>query len=161
MTRTKPRKRIDTASRVIDASGERLYRAFQEASALMRWLPPKGMSGRALEYDFTVGGQYRIELKYGAQTRGLGKTSKRTDITEGRFVELAPGKRIKQTVEFESDDQEFAGQMMMTWSFEQAAGGTLVTVAAENVPSGISKEDHNAGLQSSLENLTRFVTRAE
>lgn len=72
---------------------------------------------------------------------------------------MLPGRRIKQSVEFESSDAAFAGEMMMTWSFDAVPDGTLVTVTAENVPRGISKQDHDAGMQSSLENLARFVER--
>ena len=127
----------------------------------MQWLPPSGMSGRALEYDFRDGGRYRIELRYeGGMATMSGKTTGGTDITRGRFVELVPGRRIVQSVEFESSDQAFSGEMTMTWSFEPAPEGAMVTVTADNVPSGISKADHDAGLRSSLDNLARFVERS-
>jgi len=70
-----------------------------------------------------------------------------------------PGRRIKQSVEFESSDPAFTGEMTMTWSFDTAADGTIVTVTADNVPNGISKADHDAGLRSSLENQAAFVER--
>jgi uncharacterized protein YndB with AHSA1/START domain len=152
------RGRTDTASRLIAATPERIYAAFVDAEALMAWLPPDGMTGRVLELEAREGGRYRIELRYGDETaESVGKTTGRTDVSKGRFVEMVPGQRIKQSVEFESTDPAFAGEMMMTWSFEVAASGTRVTVTAENVPSGISKADHDAGLASSLENLARFV----
>jgi uncharacterized protein YndB with AHSA1/START domain len=151
-------RRSDTASRVIAASPDTIYQAFAHAASLMQWLPPAGMSGRALEYDFRDGGRYRIELRYedGTSTPS-GKTTDRTDISKGRFLELVPGRRITQSVEFESSDPAFAGEMTMTFSLEPAAEGTMVTVTADNVPGGISKADHDAGLRSSLDNLAGFV----
>ena len=116
----------------------------------MEWLPPAGMSGRALEYNFFEGGRYRIELQYGeGASAGSGKTTGGTDVSKGLFLELAPGKRIKQSVEFESNDPAFAGVMTMTWSFEHVTQGTSVTVTAANVPRGISRVEHDAGLRSS------------
>ncbi|HEX6276833.1 MAG TPA: SRPBCC domain-containing protein [Polyangiaceae bacterium] len=150
--------RVDTASIVIAATPGRAYGAFATAEALMAWLPPADMTGRALEYDFREGGRYRIELAYGSERPASGaKTTEGTDVTSGRFVSLVTGERIVQTVEFESKDAAFSGEMTMTWTFEAVPEGTRVTVTAENVPSGISKDDHDAGLRSSLENLARCV----
>jgi hypothetical protein len=59
------------------------------------------------------------------------------------------------SVLFESGDPAFAGEMIMTWTFDPAPGGTRVTIVAEQVPAAISAEDHAAGLSSSLENLAR------
>ncbi len=86
-----------------------------------------------------------------------GKTSDDTDIVEGRFAELIPNERVVQLVTFQSDDPAFAGEMRMTWSLTPASGGTKVSIIAENVPTGISKEDHDVGLSSTLKNLARFV----
>lgn len=150
--------RIDSASRVIRATPDTIWHVFVDAHALMAWLPPVGMTGHALEFAPHTGGHYRIELTYTeAPAAGMAKTTERTDITKGRFLELVPGKRIVQSVEFESGDPAFAGEMVMTWSFDPAPEGTCVTVAAENVPPGISKADHDAGLRSSLENLARYI----
>jgi uncharacterized protein YndB with AHSA1/START domain len=153
-------RRTDTASRLIAAPTDAVYRAFESADTLMQWLPPSNMSGRALEYDFREGGRYRIELRYeDAKDVGSGKSGDRRDVSTGRFIELRPGTRIVQSVEFESDDPAFAGTMTMTWSFEPEQGATEVTVRATGVPSGISKADHDAGLKSSLDNLALFVER--
>lgn len=158
MRPTMPQGRADRADRFIPASPETLYRAFVDPDALMAWLPPQGMSGRVLLFEPRQGGSYRIELTLEGEGDGLsGKTTERSDITSGRFVELVPGRRIVQTVEFDSADPAFAGTMVMSWSFEPAPDGARVTVTAENVPSGISAEDHAAGLASSLENLARFA----
>lgn len=151
-------RRRDTASLLVNAQPHEIWRAFIQPDALMAWLPPHGMNGRALEYDFREGGRYRIELAY--ETSGcpsVGKTTASTDVTTGRFLLVDPGKRIVQTVKFESGDASFAGEMLMTWLLEPVAGGTRVTVIADNVPPGISQEDHAAGLRGSLENLSAHV----
>jgi uncharacterized protein YndB with AHSA1/START domain len=154
------RRRTDIASRVIGAPPDVIYQAFARPASLMRWLPPSGMSGEVLEYDFRDGGHYRIELRYNDKTgAGPGRTTSRTDITKGRFLELLHGRRITQSVEFESSDPTFAGEMTLTWLFEPAQEGSIVTVTAENVPSGISKADHDAGLKSSLDHLAGVVER--
>lgn len=151
--------RTDTRSLVIPASPAALYRAFASAGALLRWLPPGDMTGRALAYDFREGGRYRIELTYDEATPpGAGKTTSRTDVTSGTFLALEPERRIVQSVEFASDDPALAGEMLMTWSFEPVPSGTLVTITAERVPPGIRPEHHDEGLRSSLENLARFVS---
>lgn len=150
--------RTDSATRLIPASPEAVYKAFIDADALMAWLPPEGMSGRLLLFEPWQGGRYRIELALeGEGHKSSGKTTERTDVTSGRFLALEPGRRIVQTVEFDSADPAFAGTMVMTWSLRPGPDGTDVTVSAADVPSGISAEDHEAGLASSLENLARFV----
>jgi uncharacterized protein YndB with AHSA1/START domain len=151
-------RRTDTASRIVAANLDAVYRAFSTAEALMAWLPPGGMTGRALAYDFREGGRYRIELAYDESARAVtGKTTARSDVTTGRFLTLVPRARIVQTVAFESDDSAFGGQMRMTWSFDAVPGGTRVTITAENVPPGITKADHDEGLRASLENLARYL----
>jgi uncharacterized protein YndB with AHSA1/START domain len=152
--------RTDRASLEIPAEPEAVYAAFADPEKLMAWLPPGGMTGRALAYDFRPGGRYRIALTYDASApTGVGKTASRTDVSAGRFVSLDPGRTIVQSVQFESSDAAFAGEMTITWSFERTPQGTHVTVTAKDVPAGISREDHAAGLHSSLENLARFCAR--
>ena len=150
--------RTDRGSLEIAAPPEAVYAAIADAAKLVQWLPPGTMTGRVLEYDFRVGGAYRIELTYGdAAPRDAGKTTSRTDVSQGRFQALEPNRRIVQSVEFESDQADFAGEMIMTWSFEPTEKGTRVTVTAENVPPGISQADHDAGLRATLENLANFL----
>lgn len=152
--------RIDTASLRIAADVRAVYDAFENPAALATWLPPEGMLGRVIEYDFRAGGNYRIELTYPAEEApDVGKTTGRTDVSFGRFLALERDTRIVQSVQFEAEDPAFAGEMTLTWFFEASAGATRVTVAAENVPAGIDPADHLAGLRSSLENLSRFVSR--
>jgi len=98
-----------------------------------------------------------MALTYRGDHPNAGKTSDDTDVVEGRFAELVPNRRVVQIVTFQSDDPAFAGEMRMTWSLSPVAGGTDVSIIAENVPIGISKADHDVGLRSTLENLARFV----
>jgi uncharacterized protein YndB with AHSA1/START domain len=154
-----PHRRTDTASRLIAASPQAIYDAFVDPRALEQWLPPSGMTARALELDPREGGRYRIELTL--QGEGQGKTTGKTDIAEGSFLELDPGKRIVWSADFVSGDPAFAGTMIMTWSLEPQGAGTEVTITAENVPPGISKADHDAGLNSTLANLALFLEGQE
>jgi uncharacterized protein YndB with AHSA1/START domain len=115
------------------------------------------MTGHIYEFDARPGGIYRMALTYRGDHPNAGKTSEDTDVVEGRFAELVPNERVVQLVTFQSDDPAFAGEMRMTWSLSPAVGGTEVWIIAENVPPGISKESHDVGLRSTLENLARFV----
>ena len=153
------RKRTDCASRVIDASPQSIYRAFIDPEALASWLPPQGMTGRMHAFDARPGGSYRMTLTY-RDAGHAGKTSENSDTVGGRFLELVPNEKIVQEVEFQSDDAAFAGTMTMTWSIAAVPGGSEVTIRCENVPEGIRKEDHDAGLKSSLDNLAAFTELA-
>ncbi len=152
--------RIDTASRLIAASPEAVYAAFVDPDRLMLWLPPTGMTGRALLFEPWEGGRYRIELAYddpATAPGGTGKSDAASDIANGHFLALEPGRTVVQTGEFESDDPAFAGTMTMRWSFAAEAGGTRVTVEATDVPLGITPEDHRDGMTASLANLARLL----
>ena len=82
-----------------------------------------------------------------------GKSFEHADVVEARFRELVPGQRIVQVVRFASDDPAFAGDMVMSWTFDRVQDGTRVTIICGNVPSGIREEDHRTGLNASLDNL--------
>jgi uncharacterized protein YndB with AHSA1/START domain len=150
--------RIDSASRVVMASPRAIYQAYMDPEALVSWLPPKGMKGRIEAFDPQVGGTYRMKLTYDQPDHSApGKTSDHSDIVRGRFVELVPGKRIVQVIEFESEDPRFCGAMKVTWSLTVVPRGTEVAICCENVPDGIRREEHEAGLKSTLENLAVFT----
>jgi len=149
--------RIDTAARVMAAPPARAYAALTDPDALSVWLPPTGMTGRFERFDLRAGGSYRLVLTYQDSSDSPGKATADSDVVEARFVDLEPGKRVVQAVDFESDDPAFAGTMIMTWEVSTAGEGTRVKITAEDVPDGISAEDHAAGLASSLENLARYV----
>ncbi|RXT43699.1 ATPase [Bosea sp. Tri-44] len=152
--------RIDTASRLVKASPGAVYNAFADSAALSKWLPPKGMRAKIERFEPHPGGSYRMVLTYDDPAGAPGKASADSDIVEGRFVALVPGERIVWEVGFVSDDPALAGTMTMTWRFKEVRDGTEVTILCENVPAGIAKEDHDAGLRSTLENLARFIETA-
>ncbi|MFN4282360.1 MAG: SRPBCC domain-containing protein [Alphaproteobacteria bacterium] len=116
------------------------------------------VKGHIEVFDPREGGAYRIVLTYEESDHSTpGKTSGNSDVVSGRFLTLVPSERVVQLVEFESDDPAFAGTMRVTWSLTPVLGGTKVTILCEDVPEGICKEDHDAGLNSTLENLAVFA----
>jgi uncharacterized protein YndB with AHSA1/START domain len=149
--------RTDTASRVIAAPIERVYDAFIAPTALEAWLPPDGMIGRFERFDLRPGGSYRLVLSYVDATGEPGKATSDSDVVEARFIELVRDAREVQDVDFISDDPAYDGTMTMTWEVATVDDGTLVTITAENVPDGISAEDHAVGLTSSLDNLASYL----
>lgn len=149
--------RTDTAGRVISAPVERVYAALVDPQALTEWLPPQGMTGHFERFDARPGGSYRLVLTYSDTSAAPGKASADTDIVEARFVDIVPGVRVVQAVDFVADDPAYAGTMTMTWEVSAVDGGTRVDIRAEDVPAGIRAEDHAAGLASSLANLATYL----
>lgn len=154
-------QRVDSASRLIRAAPDRIYRAFAEPGAMERWLPPAGMTGRMLHFDFREGGSYRMRLTYAEARQHAGKTSDDADEVEVRLIRLEARRRIEQEISFESENPAFSGVMTMVWTLRPEKSGTLVVVSAGNVPDGIDRDDHDAGLKSSLANLAAFVEAKE
>jgi uncharacterized protein YndB with AHSA1/START domain len=142
---------------VIAVPPEQVYAALVDAEALCTWLPPSGMQGRFERFDARPGGSYRLILTYADAHDARGKATADSDVVEARFVSLVPGKQVVQEVEFESDDPSFAGTMTMTWTLGPFDGGTQVEITAEDVPDGISEEDHATGMSSSLANLAEYL----
>lgn len=151
--------RTDNASRVIAAPPERIYAALVDPEALAAWLPPHGMTARFERFDPRPGGSYRLVLTYEDAQSGRGKATADSDVIEARFVSLVPGVRVVHEVDFESDDPLFAGTMTMTWHISSVDEGTLVEIRADDVPDGISADDHAVGMASSLANLAEHVER--
>lgn len=149
--------RRDRGSRVVMAPPDRVFAALTDPGALAAWLPPVGMSGRFERFDLRPGGSYRLVLTYDDDTDAPGKAGDGTDVVEARFVEVVPDERVVQAVDFESDDPAVAGTMTMTWAVTPVAGGTRVDLVADDVPTGITAEDHAVGLWSSLVNLAAHV----
>ena len=147
--------RVDRASRIVAAPVAVVYAALTDARMVSAWLPPEGATGTIEAFDARPGGAFRMTLRFASGSGG--KTTEDTDTVSGRFVELEPGECVVQEFDFVADDPAFAGTMRMTWGLTWCAEGTEVSVVAENVPSGISKEDHARGLASSLANLAACV----
>jgi uncharacterized protein YndB with AHSA1/START domain len=141
------------------APPEHIWAALVDPEALVAWLPPGRMTGRFERFDARPGGTYRMVLTYPDAAGAPGKASSDSDIVEARFVEIVPGERVVQAVDFVSDDPAYAGTMTMTWEITAVDAGTRVDIVAEDVPDGISPEDHAAGLASSLTNLAAYVER--
>jgi uncharacterized protein YndB with AHSA1/START domain len=149
--------RTDSAARVIPASPDRVYAAMVDPEALAAWLPPSGMAGRFERFDFKAGGSYRLVLTYSDASTSTGKSTPNSDIVEARIIELVSGKRVVQAIDFVSDGPASFNTMTMTWQITAAGEGSLVEFRADDVPPSVSVEDHAAGLNSSLENLARFL----
>jgi uncharacterized protein YndB with AHSA1/START domain len=126
------------------ARPEELYAAFLDTSALVDWLPPAEMTGEIHEFDARVGGGYRMSLFYPPNERAFrGKTSNREDMV------------IVEAVSFVTTYPAFFGKMTMTATFEEASGGTEVTLVFKNLPPGLRAEDNEAGSRLSLDQLAR------
>lgn len=160
MTGTSVERASTQVSKLIKAPRETIYRACLDPDALSLWRVPDNMEGHVHVFDARVGGLFRMSLTYKDPGHSPGgKTSEGTDTFQGRFVELSPGKRIVEVIEFESQDPRFAGQMKMTTSFIDTDEGTEVSVLCEDVPAGIRPEDNEVGTAQALEKLAALVTR--
>ena len=135
---------------MITAPAERVYAALVDPEALTAWLPPDGMSGTFERFDCAPGRVVSVGAHLRRRVGRAGEGHADSDIVEARFVELVPGARVVQAVDFVSDDPAYAGTMTMTWAVSAVDGGTCVDFTADDVPDGISAEDHAAGLASSL-----------
>jgi len=146
--------RRDTASRLVKAPASAIYDALTSREAVSTWLPPHDATMEVQAFEPRVGGRFRMTLTFAAAP---GKSTANTDVVVGRFVDLVPRELVAQAFEFASADPAFAGTMTMTWTLQAVADGTIVTVMAEDVPSGIDREDHEAGMRSSLAHLAAYV----
>jgi uncharacterized protein YndB with AHSA1/START domain len=144
---------------VIAAPPAQVYAALVDREALMAWLPPAGMTARFERFDPRPGGSYRLVLTYADASGAPGKATPESDVVEARYVDIVPDVRVVQALDFISDDPAFAGTMTMTWEVTAVDGGTRVDITAEDVPDGISAEDHATGLASSLTNLAEHLER--
>lgn len=149
-------RRTDTGSRIINASPATIYRALVDPEAVASWRPPAGMRAEILAFDASEGGTFRMAFIY-EDAGSHGKTSDNADVFAGRFVELAPDRRVVEVIEFESDDPAFTGAMRIVTTLEPVGDGTRVTVSCQDVPPGIGEDDHQNGIASSLANLAAFT----
>jgi len=150
--------RTDEAFREIAAPPAEAFDALVDPDRLLAWLPPSGMVGRFERFDMRPGGSYRLVLTYVDGSGAAGKTGTGSDVVEARVVDVVDGVRVVQRIDFESDDPAFAGTMTMTWSLTPTDAGVRVEIHADDVPEGISRQDHETGMTSSLANLDAYLT---
>src|SRR5690625_1778292 len=116
--------RIDTVTRVINADPVTLYQAYLNPDALVKWMPPEGMTATIEDFNPQAGGGYRMTLTYTEAPITGGKTSEMTDVIETKFIELVPNKKIVGSGIFESGDAQYLEEMLMTWYLEEVEVGT-------------------------------------
>jgi uncharacterized protein YndB with AHSA1/START domain len=134
------------------------FRACTDPVALATWRVPDAMTGEVHEFDARVGGRYRMSLTYSTEDHAVpGKSGRHTDTFTGTFVELVPGERIVEVVEFETDDPGLTGPMTVTTTFVDHDGTTEVTVRHDHLPAGIRPEDNELGTRQSLAALRAYL----
>lgn len=133
--------------RVVRAPAERVYRAFLDPDAMVKWLPPHGFTGKVQHLDAEVGGSYRMSFT----NFGTGKSHS----FGGTYVELTPHERIRYTDRF--DDPNLAGEMNVTITLQTVACGTDIKILQEGLPPVIPVEFCYLGWQESLAMLAHLV----
>lgn len=133
--------------RILRAPPERVYKAFVDATALERWLPPYGFTGKVHEIDVRVGGGYRMSFT----NFGTGSSHSFTV----KYTELVSGVRIRHTDQF--DDPNLPGEMLVSIDLKTVAGGTELNIVQQGIPSAIPVELCYLGWQESLKMLARVV----
>ncbi len=136
--------------RVLRAPPDRVYRAFIDADAMAKWLPPNGFTGKVHQIDARVGGTYKMSFTNfnTGQTHSFG----------GRYLDLIPGQRLRYTDIF--DDPNLQGEMITTVTFKDALGGTDLSVTQEGIPEMIPTDMCYLGWQDSLILLAKLVETA-
>lgn len=133
--------------RVLTAPPERIYRAFLDADAMCKWLPPHGFTGRMHSMDARVGGGYRMTF--------TNFSSGSSHSFGGTFVELVPNERIRHTDTF--DDPNLPGEMQTTIVLRKVMVGTEIEIVQEGIPAVIPTEACYLGWQESLTLLAQLV----
>ena len=147
-------------TQLVRAPRAAVYRALLDETAVTRWRVPDGMTGEVHTFEPRAGGAVRISLTYDDPARA-GKTEAQTDTYRGRFVELVPDERVVEVVEFESEDATMQGEMRITLSLVDVAGGTEVVALHEGVPPGVSHEDNELGWRGGLQKLASLVEEGQ
>jgi uncharacterized protein YndB with AHSA1/START domain len=146
-----------TNSKIIRATKQKIYNAFTDKDALEFWLAPNIMIGKIHDFDLKVGSGYNMSIFY-IDTETTGKTSGNEDRFTAKFVELKPYEKIVQTINFQSDKNEFKNEMAMEVYLETVgSNSTKVTIVFENIPTGIDPKDNETGTEQSLEKLALYV----
>ena len=133
--------------RVLATPPEKVYRAFLEADALAKWLPPNGYACTVHHLEPHVGGTFKMSFRN--FTTGNGHSF------GGKYVELVPNERLRYTDKF--DDPNFAGDIRVTVTLKKVSVGTEIDITQEGLPDIIPVEACYLGWQDSLRNLARLV----
>jgi uncharacterized protein YndB with AHSA1/START domain len=133
--------------RVLRAKPERVYRAFLDAKAMVKWLPPNGFTGEVHHLDAKVGGTYKMSF--------TNFSTGNSHSFGGEYLELTPNQFISHTDKF--DDPNMKGEMRTTIRLKQVSVGTELEVVQEGVPAVIPPEACYLGWQESLTLLAKLV----
>lgn len=133
--------------RVLRAPQERIYRAFLDADAMVKWLPPNGFTGKVHLLDAKVGGSYKMSF--------TNFSTGHSHAFGGDYLELVPYERIRYTDKF--DDPNLPGEMQTTISLKPVSCGTELNVVQEGIPEAIPPEACYLGWQESLVLLAKLV----
>jgi uncharacterized protein YndB with AHSA1/START domain len=133
--------------RVLATKPEKVYRAFVEADAMAKWLPPNGFTCTVHQFDAKVGGTFKMSFR--------NFTSGASHSFGGEYVELVPHERLRYTDKF--DDPNLPGLMQVTVSLKKVSVGTELNIVQEGVPDVIPPEACYLGWQDSLRNLAQLV----
>jgi uncharacterized protein YndB with AHSA1/START domain len=133
--------------RVLRATPERVYRAFLESDALVKWFPPNGFTCKVHHMDAKVGGSYKMSF--------TNFTSGKSHSFSGEYLELTPHERIRLTDRF--DDPKLPGEIQLTVILKKVSVGTELNIVQEGVPDVIPAEACYLGWQESLSLLTKLV----
>lgn len=133
--------------RVLRATPDRVYRAFLDADALAKWLPPNGFTGKVHSMDARVNGVYKMSF--------TNFTTGKMHTFGGTYLELKPNERLCYTDKF--FDPPLPGEMMTTVTLKKVAQGTELNIVQEGVPDVIPAEDCYLGWQDSLKLLAQLV----
>jgi uncharacterized protein YndB with AHSA1/START domain len=133
--------------RVLRAPPERIYRAFLDADAMAKWLPPNGFTGKVHHSDAKVGGGYRMSF--------TNFTTGQSQAFGGEYLELIPNERVRYSDQFE--DPNLPGVMQTTVSLREVSGGTELNIVQEGLPDVIPLEACYLGWQDSLTQLAMLV----
>src|SRR5262245_6604246 len=133
--------------RVLRAKPQKVYRAFVEADAVARWLPPNGFACTVEKLDARVGGSFKMAFR--------NFTSGNAHSFGGTYLELVPGEKLRYSDRF--DDPNLPGELMTTITLREVSCGTELTAVQEGIPDAIPVEMCYLGWQESLEHLARLV----
>jgi len=133
--------------RVLRASPQKVYRAFLDPDAMVKWLPPHGFTGKVHHIDARVGGRYKMSFTNLATGQG--------HSFGGEYLELLPNERIRHTDRF--DDPNLPGVMQVTVSLKKVWCGTELAIVQEGIPEVIPLEACYLGWQESLTLLAQLV----